>query len=59
MLGLDRELAVILPIVTADSTSVVAFNAQLNQSRLVSENCNGGVGNLVFQGEGTLTSLAQ
>jgi len=53
LLGLGAALAAVLAPLTAHSSSLVGFDAQLNHSRLVSETCNGGVCNLVFQGTGS------
>jgi hypothetical protein len=53
LLSVGAGLAAVLTPVTAHSSSLVAFNAELNHSSLVSESCNGGVCNLVFQGTGS------
>jgi len=53
LLSVGAGLAAVLAPVTARSSSLVAFDAQLNHSSLVSESCNGGVCNLVFQGTGS------
>ena len=53
LLSIGAGLAAVLAPLTAYSSCLVGFDAQLNQSRLVSETCNGGVCNLVFQGSGS------
>jgi len=56
LLSLGASLAAVLAPPTVDG-QVVAFNAQLNQSTLVSQSCNGGVCNFVFQGSGAVNIM--
>ena len=52
LLSLGAALAAVLAPPTVDG-QVVAFNAQLNRTSLVSQSCNGGVCNAVFEGSGS------
>jgi len=56
LLSLGVGLTAVLAPPTVDG-QVVAFNAQLNQSTLVSQSCNGGVCNSVFQGSGSVNIM--
>jgi hypothetical protein len=42
---------------TAHAQALRAFNATLNQSRLVSEVCNGSVCDIMFEGNGTVNIM--
>ena len=56
LLSLGVGLTAVLAPPTVDG-QVVAFNAQLNQTTLVSQSCNGGVCNSVFEGSGAVNIM--
>jgi hypothetical protein len=56
LLSLGASLAAVLAPPTVDG-QVVAFTGQLNRTTLVSQSCNGGVCNFVFQGSGAVNIM--
>src|SRR5262249_57428923 len=57
LLILIPGFAALLVATTANAQNVVALQGDLHQSVLVSQTCNGGMGNTVFGGSGTLNIM--
>jgi hypothetical protein len=54
---LAAGFAALLAATTANAQNLVAFEGNLQQSRLVSQSCNGGVCDYMFEGSGTVNIM--
>src|SRR5262249_62255816 len=57
LLILIPGFAALLVATTANAQNLVALQGDLHQSRLVTQTCNGGVCDLVFEGRGTVNIM--
>ena len=59
LLILIPGFAALLVATTTNAQNLVALQGDLNQSTLVSQTCNGGVCDFVFEGSGTVNIMGR